>query len=156
MAKMKKKKKAKKVHKHKNIKHTKKLSNLTANKAAAPEIKISEAILKLSEPLRKRYRESHRIQGIIFLTIMAWNISLFPEDEQQHVQGMLIDSLQKQLGGEDVAILLNCIDTLIERKKQDYPNVNDYIVDYNLSISGDTLTLAVKSATIHGKIQRRS
>ena len=72
-----------------------------------PVIKISEAILTLAEPLRAQYREPHRMQAIISLAVMAWNISLFPDEEQPHVQGMLLESLPPQLGGEDVGVLLN-------------------------------------------------
>lgn len=121
-----------------------------------PDIKISEAILKLSEPLREQYREPHRVQAIISITVIAWNISLFPEEEQAHVQGMLLNGLPKQLGGEDVAVLLDCIDTLIERKNLYYLNVREYILTHNLSLSGDTITLTVGTAPMHGKIQRRS
>ena len=72
-----------------------------------PAMKISEAILTLAEPLRAQYREPHRMQAIISLAVMAWNISLFPDEEQPHVQGMLLESLPPQLGGEDVGVLLN-------------------------------------------------
>ena len=146
---MKKIKKTKEVHKHK-----KEPSNLSAHKAPS-EIKISEAILGLSEPLRNKYKESHHLRGIISATVMAWNISLYPEDEQENVQDMLIDSLPEQMSGEDVATLLGCIDDLIARKKKYYPNVNDYIVKYDLSVSGDDITLTVGSAPINGKIKRK-
>jgi len=46
------------------------------------DIKISEAILNLSEPLRNQYTDSHQTRVIISMTVMAWNISLFPKDEQ--------------------------------------------------------------------------
>src|SRR5438128_11196411 len=81
-----------------------------------PAIKISEAILTLAEPLRAHDREPHRMQAIISIAVMAWNISLFPDEEQSHVQGMLLESLPPQLGGEDVGVLLQTIDTLIARK----------------------------------------
>ena len=146
---MKKIKKTKEVHKHK-----KELSNLSDHKAPS-EIKISEALLRLSEPLRNKYKDTHHLRGIISVTVMAWNISLFPEEEQDNVQDMLMDSLPKELSGEDVATLLACIDDLIARKKKYYPNVNDYIVKHDLSISGDDITLTVGSAPINGKIQRK-
>ena len=78
-----------------------------------PDIKISEAILTLAEPLRTQYREPHRMQVIISLAVMAWNIALFPDEEQSHVQGMLLERLPPQLGGEDVGVLLSTIDTLV-------------------------------------------
>jgi len=120
-----------------------------------PAMKISEAILILCEPLRNRYREHHHIQAIIFLTVMAWNISLFPEEEQVHVQGMLIDALPKQLNGEDVSVFLENIDKLIERKNKVYPHIREYILRHHLSFSGDTVTLIVETSTVPEKIQRR-
>ena len=56
-----------------------------------PAIKISEAILTLAEPLRAHYREPHRMQAIIAVVVMAWNIALFPDEEHAHVQGMLLE-----------------------------------------------------------------
>jgi hypothetical protein len=68
------------------------------------QIKISEAILKLSEPLRQKYSDSNRTQVIISMTVMAWNISLFPKEEQVKVQGMLLDALPEKLGAEDISV----------------------------------------------------
>ena len=121
----------------------------------ASDIKISEAILKLSEPLRKQYRESHRLQAIISLTVMAWNISLFSKEQQAHVQGMLLDILPPQLRGEDVAVLLECLYTLIESKNRYYPNVREYILTHTLSYSGDLITLTVGTAPVPATIQKR-
>src|SRR5262245_12058705 len=64
-----------------------------------PAIKISEALLTLAEPLRAHYREPHRLEAIIAIAVMAWNISLFSDEEQSHVQGMLLESLPPQLSG---------------------------------------------------------
>ena len=99
-----------------------------------PDIKISEAILKISEPLRAQYREPHRMQAIIAIAVMAWNIALFPDEEQSHVQGMLLERLPPQLGGEDVGVLLSTIDTLIARKTLLYPQVREYILTHQLSL----------------------
>src|SRR5215510_16237113 len=74
-----------------------------------PTIKISEAILTLAEPLRTQYREPHRMQAIISIAVMAWNMSLFPDEEHAQVQGMLLESLPPQLSGEDVGVLLSTI-----------------------------------------------
>lgn len=119
------------------------------------EIKISEAILKLSDSLRKKYRELHRLQGIIVMTVMAWNISLFTKEEQVNVQKMLLDALPEQLSAEDVSLLLENIDILIERKNQDYPHIREYILEYHVSISGEMITLTVGTAPVPNIIQRR-
>ena len=121
-----------------------------------PDIKISEAILKISEPLRTHYREPQRMQAIISLAVMAWNVALFPEEEQAHVQGMLLESLPQQLGGEDVGVLLSTIDTLIARKNLLYPHVREYILTHQLSLVDNKVTLTVGTAPVREKIQRRS
>ena len=121
-----------------------------------PAIKISEAILNISEPLRMQYREPHRMQAIISIAVMAWNISLFPDEEHAHVQGMLLESLPTQLSGEDVGVLLSTIDTLISRKRLLYPHVREYILTHQLSFVDDKVTLSVGTAPVPEKIQRRS
>ena len=121
-----------------------------------PAIKISEAILTLAEPLQERYREPHRIQAIIAITVMAWNIALFPDEEPSHVQGMLLESLPPQLGGEDVGVLLSTIDTLIARKNLLYPHVREYILKHDLSLVNDKVTLSVGTAPVLETIQRRA
>ena len=121
-----------------------------------PAIKISEAILTLAEPLRARYREPHRMQAIIAVAVMAWNIALFPDDEHAQVQGMLLESLPPQLSGEDVGALLSTIDTLIARKRLLYPQVREYILTHQLSLVDNKVTLSVGTTPVPEKIQRRS
>jgi len=121
-----------------------------------PAIKISEAILTLAEPLRTQYREPHRMQAIIAIAVMAWNIALFPDEEQSHVQGMLLESLPTQLSGEDVGVLLSTIDTLIARKRLLYPQVREYILTHQLSFVDDKVTLSVGTAPVPDTIQRRA
>ena len=121
-----------------------------------PAIKISEAILNISEPLRMQYREPHRMQAIIAVAVMAWNISLFPDEEHAQVQGMLLESLPPQLSGEDVGVLLSTIDTLIARKRLLYPQVREYILSHQLSFVDNKVTLSVGTAPVPETIQRRS
>ena len=121
-----------------------------------PAIKISEAILTLAEPLRAHYREPHRMQVIISLAVMAWNIALFPDEEQSHVQGMLLERLPTQLSGEDVGVLLSTMDTLIARKRSLYPQVREYILTHQLSFVDNKVTLTVGTAPVPEKIQRSS
>jgi hypothetical protein len=121
-----------------------------------PAIKISEAILTLAEPLRTQYREPHRLQVIIAIAVMAWNISLFPDEEHAHVQGMLLESLPTQLSGEDVGVLLRTMDTLIARKRLLYPQVREYILTHQLTLVDNKVTLTVGTAPVPENIQRRA
>jgi hypothetical protein len=121
-----------------------------------PAIKISEAILTLAESLRAHYREPHRLEAIIAVAVMAWNISLFSDEEQSHVQGMLLESLPTQLSGEDVGVLLSTMDTLIARKRLLYPQVREYILTHQLSLVDNKVTLTVGTAPVPEHIQRRA
>ena len=132
------------------------LSLAVPSQPLPPDFKISAAILHLAEPLRTLYREPHRLQAIIAITVMAWNIALFPEDEQPHVQGMLLESLPPQLSGEDVGVLLSTMDTLIARKRLLYPQVREYILTHQLSLVDDKVTLSVGTAPVPEKIPRRA
>jgi hypothetical protein len=121
-----------------------------------PAIKISEAILNISEPLRMQYREPQRMQAIIAITVMAWNIALFPDEEHAQVQGMLLESLPPQLSGEDVGVLVSTIDTLIARKRLLYPQVREYILTHQLSLVDNNVTLTVSTTPVPVTIQRRA
>ncbi len=114
--------------------------------APLKELRISDAILKLCEPLREKYRTEPRIESIVDLTIMAWNLSLVSGRKRENAKGVLIDQLSKQLKGEDISALLETMDTLIEQKMRVYPHVNAYILTRDLSMSGDELTLTVTTA----------
>jgi hypothetical protein len=131
------------------------LSLAVPSQPLPPDFKISEAILTLAEPLRAHYREPHRLQAIISIAVMAWNIALFPDEEQSHMQGMLLESLPPQLSGEDVGVLLSTMDTLIARKRLLYPHVREYILTHQLSFVDDKVTLTVGTAPVPETIQRR-
>jgi hypothetical protein len=103
-----------------------------------------------------QYREPHRMQAIIAVAVMAWNIALFPDEEHAQVQGMLLERLPPQLSGEDVGVLLSTIDTLIARKRLLYPQVREYILTHQLTLINDQVTLSVGTAPVPETIQRRA
>jgi hypothetical protein len=96
------------------------------------------------------------MQAIVSLAVMAWNMSLFPDEEHAHVQGMLLERLPTQLSGEDVGVLLSTMDTLIARKRLLYPQVREYILTHNLSLANNTVTLTVGTAPFPETLQRRA
>jgi hypothetical protein len=148
---------------HKNARKVAKRQRSTPSKLwvssppqTRPTIKISEAILTLAEPLRVQYRDPQRMQAIIAVAVMAWNIALFPEEEQAHVQGMLLENLPPQLSGEDVGVLLSTMETLIARKRLLYPQVREYILTHQLSFVNNKVTLSVGTTPVPETIQRRA
>ena len=121
-----------------------------------PDFKMSAAILHLAEPLRALYREPHRLQAIIAITVMAWNIALFPNGEPSHVQGLLRELLPPQMGDGDLGGFLSTIDTLIARKNLLYPHVREYILKHDFSLVDNNVTLTVGTTAGPATIQRRS
>ena len=83
------------------------------------------------------------------LTIAGWNKSMFPPDKQPFVEKDLIDSfVPKDGNAEDVAVAVQVMDMVVERRERLFPDLRKIIVDYECSISGGRLTLEVRSAPI--------
>ena len=116
-----------------------------------PEIKISAAILALSEPYLKKYSKPNQIRGVITLAIAAWNLSLVTGKEQAHLERLPRDGPLADWRSEDLAVALNLVDTLIERKRRDYPEVQEFILTHTLTRSGDEMTLTVGTAPMPPK-----
>ncbi|MCK7499192.1 MAG: hypothetical protein MZW92_58460 [Comamonadaceae bacterium] len=102
-----------------------------------PEIKISAAILALSEPYRERYPEPHRVEVVIGLTVAAWNLALVPGAERARLKHLLLKQLSASRHRQDRNVLSDLLDALIARKQRDYPEVRDFILTHTLSRSGD-------------------
>ena len=134
--------------KKKKKKRKGKISKPVLKQTPPGELKISEAILRVNEPLRNRYQEPHRIEAIIFITVMAWNISLFKGEKRTELQEQMIEKLPAEFGGEDVGIFLDSLEMLIERKEKMFPGVQEYILDHKVSFSGTTFSLNVTAVPI--------
>ncbi len=122
----------------------------------ASGIKISEAILRINEPLRNRYQEPHRIETIIYLTVMAWNLSLFEGEERTELQEKIVEKLPPEFAGEDVAMLFDNTEMLIECKEKEFPDIREYIIDHQVSFSGDSLSLTVSAVPIKEGMEKAS
>ena len=120
------------------------------------ELKISEAILRVNEPLRTRFKEPHRIETIISLTVMAWNISLFKGEKRIELQEQMMEKLPAALGGEDVGMFLDSLEFLIERKEKIFPDVQEYILDYKVSFSGTNFSLNVTAVPVTEREKKAS
>jgi hypothetical protein len=129
-------------------------SKTSSHRTAKPEIKISAAILQLCEQLRKKHPEPRRVQSIIALTIIAWNNSLFSEEDRPGMRDELFATLPAELG-EDKVLLLEIIDQLIAQKDKKFPHIREYIIKYNLDLSDGAFTLTVGTTPVPEKIQKR-
>lgn len=113
--------------------------------ARTDNVKMSEVILKLAEPLLRKYADDDkRIDTIISLTIIEWNKLMFPDGKQDEMQEMMLDRLVPSDGDvENIGALVYISELIKERKKQYYPNLKCVIKNYDLKVSNGNITLSV-------------
>jgi len=115
------------------------------NKKTSPP-KLSEAILRIAEPLIRKYPKRERIIVIVDLAVFAWNLSLTSGDKREEIEKIVIDVLPEDLDAADIASIIEQTDILIERKNELYPDTEYFVTGHHLSF-GDNgqLTLDVSS-----------
>ena len=112
----------------------------------APPLKISEAIIRIAEPLIRKYSKRERVVVIIDLAIFSWNASLASEVKREEVEKKLIDQMPGVLDATDIASIIEQTDILIERKKKLYPDIRYLIANRNLTIEDNgQITLTVET-----------
>lgn len=114
------------------------------------QARMSAVILQLAEPLIKQHgKTEERAKAIISLTVAGWNKSMFPPETQPLVEKDLIDTfVPKDGSAEAVGLAVHVMDLIADRRQQLFPDIHKIIVDYEVEISGDRLTLNVTSAPI--------
>ena len=116
-------------------------------------VKMSEVIIKLAEPLLKKYGDDDkRIETIVSLTIAEWNRLMLPEDEREKFQDVMVDTLSPS--DDDAAMvgsLLYISDLIAERKKKYFPNLKKVILNQELIVTDGNITLNISSAPIESK-----
>ena len=99
-----------------------------------PPIKISEAIIKIAEPLMKKYQDKKRWIVFLDLAVIAWNLSCSNNAQREELESVLIKVMPKEIDAVGTVTLLEKIDQLIERKNKLYPDINYLIVDQKISV----------------------
>ena len=113
-----------------------------------PETKISAAIVALSAPLREKYPRPTQIQTVIALTIAAWNLALTTGDVKNQLESQLRDQRLAKLSADDQNLIFAVVDTIIERKRRDYPGIHELIITDDLSHVEETMRLTVSTAPL--------
>lgn len=128
--------------------------NILSYKSSSGELKMSAVILDLVDPLIEKHGDTdQRIETIISIAIIVWNLSLIPQKENQLSHDQLYDEVIDRLvpeGGtfEDIETLKYLIFTVLERKKKYFSDIRRFIIDYDLSISDGNIDFNVVSSTI--------
>lgn len=111
-------------------------------------VKMSEVILKLADPFLKQFgNNDNQIKAIISLTIFEWNRLMLPENEREKFQVEMFDTILPQGDDADMVGSILYINQLIaERRKKYFPDLKRFIVDYELIVVDDDITLNISSA----------
>ena len=64
------------------------------------------------------------------------------------MQEKILEKLPPDFGGEDVALLLDNVEMLIERKEKKFPDIREYIIDHKVTFSGNSYSLTVSAVPI--------
>lgn len=129
--------------------------DLEISKNNVPTLKISEAVLKISEPLMSKFPNRKRITVIIGMAVAAWNMSLVPEGAIENTENKIVEIMPKAVDAIGVALIVEQIDILIQRKIKYYNEVRFFISSYNLSFDDDDqLTLDINSVPFDGQENR--
>jgi hypothetical protein len=111
------------------------------------EQKMSEVLDEFVEPFKDLFGsdtlEGHR--KLLNLAVAAWNIALFPEDEQAQYIEELIEKGFKKLNAEDKKLTRSLIQSMIDRKNSHFPGIKRAILSFELTDTGDGFHLNVAS-----------
>lgn len=118
------------------------------------DIKMSEAILKLAEPLLQKYgANKERVRGILTLAVTAWNMSMLPESHEEQITENMASSLPKELLAEDVSVVIEVIFMLMKRKREHFQNIQRIIIGHEVVETEKGWDLTVSSAPAIPKLE---
>lgn len=109
------------------------------------EVKMSEVLKAFVEPYVDFARNRVQRERLISIAVIAWNLSLMPEDKRQTA---LDQSIEAGLEGNDPLVkqdIREMIDDLIARKLKLFAKNKRFIVDFQLQDTGKAFHLSVAS-----------
>ena len=106
--------------------------------------------MSVAEPLLKQYGETpERVKSVIMLVVFGWNKSLFPADKQPMVEKEILARIVSKGGhAETVGMVVDIMNTAAKRRRKLFPDLRRIVVDYKVTISGDSFNLNVSSAPV--------
>jgi len=104
--------------------------------------KMSEVIIKFMKPYIDYIETDEALEKLVSLTILAWNISLLPNDNQNE----MFDEITSSLPNPESKDMKNLIKEMIKRRKKYFANYTRSIIDYKISKTKDGLHLSVVSS----------
>jgi len=107
--------------------------------------KMSEVIENFAEPLLADCRSDDDIKNAIQFAVVVWNLTMFPEDEQDKRIQELVETLSTPGNIDQINRAKLFINSFINRKKKMFPHIQRAVIDYQFSRTGSNLRLNIVS-----------
>jgi len=114
--------------------------HITAN-STEDDIKMSEILEQFMEPFRDFDETEDAFRKLITLSILSWNMMLFPEKDRKAKLEGLLTSFPEDIRREGRGI----IEQMMSRKERFFSNYKRTILGYELTDTGDGWHLSVAS-----------
>ncbi len=109
------------------------------------ETKMSETLHAFVEPYLDVVTELKQRQKLFSVAILAWNLALLPEDQQQQEMEGVIDHLSPGQGSVARQEARTILEELIQRKQKRFSAFRQSILDFELQETRNDYHLAVIS-----------
>jgi hypothetical protein len=107
--------------------------------------KMSEVIEDFAEPLLADCKSDNEIKKSIQFAVLVWNLTMFPEDEQDRIIQELVETLSPPGDIDQINQAKLEINSFINRKKEMFPHIQRVVIDYQFSGTGSNLRLNIVS-----------
>ncbi len=113
-----------------------------------PQERMSDVLTDFAEPLTSSARTDEDVRKAIGIAILAWNLALQAEEQQEELLRQAVRDLGEAAGNdaETMEYFENLVRTLVIRKKALYPKNSRVILKYEITERGDDLHLLVTSS----------
>jgi hypothetical protein len=95
------------------------------------EVKMSEVLLELIDPLLEAAPTLEGMRKVVVVGLVAWNTALRPRDEWDESLKPLLATIPEDLHAD----FLVTVASLIRRKLELFPDIDRYILNYDLTMT---------------------
>jgi hypothetical protein len=100
--------------------------------------KMSEVLEDFAEPyMEDDTLADHDVHDVYSLCVMAWNAALLPDHKQEDMIDKIVRTCLTRETAADRRIFRRLVESMIERKKTQFPHVNRGIFSFELRDLGD-------------------
>ncbi|MEW6664413.1 MAG: hypothetical protein AB1512_04225 [Thermodesulfobacteriota bacterium] len=110
------------------------------------QVKISDVLLEFAAPLLERFEHEVPVTNIIAMAIMAWNLSLLPDEDHHKFINVMAGELSLDKRGLEE--MNDVMKWLVDRKRRHFAEHRRHVVDYRVSDLGDQRQLQVVSISV--------